>query len=183
VKQYLIVVGVWFIVLLAGSTATAQTRIGYVDSEVILRELPEAQKAQKDLETLVKGWQDELQKMSETFQKEAEDYQKKQALMQPSAKEAKEKELAEMQQKAREYYTQKLDPRQGEAVTEREKRLAPIREKILKAIEAVAKEENVNFVFDKANDALLLYADAKFDLTYRVLDRLKRGAPAPTRGK
>ncbi|HXG37590.1 MAG TPA: OmpH family outer membrane protein [Bacteroidota bacterium] len=182
-NNYLKFIGVMLFVVLVSSAAQAQARIGYVDSEVILRELPEAQKAQKDLEAKVKSWQEELQKMSDAFQKEAEDYQKKQAMMQPAAKEAKEKELAEMQQKAREYYAQKLDPRQGEAVTERERLLAPIREKILKAIEAVAKEENVNFVFDKANDAMLLYADAKFDLTYRVLDRLKRGASTPARSR
>ncbi len=182
-NNYRTFLGVAFLLVVASVTASAQMRIGYVDSEVILRELPEAQKAQKDLEAKVKGWQEELQKMSDAFQKEAEEYQKKQAMMQPAAKEAKERELAEMQQKAREFYAQKLDPRQGEAALEREKLIAPIREKILKAIEAVAKEENVNFVFDKANDALLLYADAKFDLTYRVLDRLKRGAPAPARSR
>ncbi len=177
----------WFIAatlsLLAVSTAVAQVKVGYVDSEVIIRELPEAQKAQKELETMVKGWQDELEKMAANIQKEVEDYQKKQAMMQPTAKEAKEKEITDMQQKAREFQAQKFDTRQGEAVTERDKKLAPIRERILKVIEAIAKEEGFNFVFDKANDALLLFADAKFDLTYRVLDRLKRGTAPATKGK
>ena len=178
----------WFIaacgMLLTVTVAAAQTKMAYVDSEVILRELPEAQKVRTELETTLKSWQDELQKMTDNIQKEVEDYQKKQAMMQPTAKEAKEKEIADMQQKARDYYTQKLDPRQGEAVTEREKKLAPVRDKILKAIEAVAKEESFSFVFDKANDAMLLFADAKFDLTYRVLDRLKRGTPTtPAKGK
>lgn len=48
---------------------------------------------------------------------------------------------------------------------------------MLVAIEEVAKEEKLNFVFDKVEDAaLLLYAEAKFDYTFKVLDRLKRGA-------
>lgn len=177
----------WFVAatfsLLIVSAAVAQVKVGYVDSEVIIRELPEAQKAQKELETMVKVWQEELEKMAANLQKEVEDYQKKQAMMQPTAKEAKEKEITEMQQKAREFQAQKFDTRQGEAVTERDKKLAPIRERILKVIEAIAKEEGVNFVFDKANDALLLFADAKFDLTYRVLDRLKRGTSPATKGK
>lgn len=177
----------WFVAatfsLLIVSAAVAQVKVGYVDSEVIIRELPEAQKAQKELETMVKGWQEELEKMAANIQKEVEDYQKKQAMMQPTAKEAKEKEITEMQQKAREFQAQKFDTRQGEAVTARDKKLAPIRERILKVIEAIAKEEGVNFVFDKANDALLLFADAKFDLTYRVLDRLKRGTSPATKGK
>ena len=45
----------------------------------------------------------------------------------------------------------------------------------MKGIQEVAKEEGMNFVFDKAGDVLLLYADAQYDITYKVLDKLKRG--------
>jgi Skp family chaperone for outer membrane proteins len=59
----------------------------------------------------------------------------------------------------------------------REQKFAPIQEKILKAIEQAAKEDGFTYVFDKMENAtILLYADAKFDLTYKVIDRLKRGA-------
>jgi hypothetical protein len=33
----------------------------------------------------------------------------------------------------------------------------------------------MSFVFDKVGDTFLLSADAQFDLTFKVLDRLKRG--------
>ena len=54
---------------------------------------------------------------------------------------------------------------------------------MLKAIETVAREEGASFVLDKVSEAtIVLYADAKFDLTYKVIDRLKRGsAPRTTR--
>lgn len=155
--------------------AAQAVKLAFVDSEVILRELPEAQKAQKDLEVMVKTWQDELEKMGQTLQKEVEEYQKKEALYNAQKKEDEQRRLAEMQQRARDFQYQKFDTRVGEASTEREKRLTPIRDKILKSIEEVAKEEGFSFVFDKANDVLLLYADAKFNLTYKVLDKLKRG--------
>jgi len=159
----------------AASVAFAQApRLSYVDSEKIINDLPEAQVAQKELEGVFKQWQDELQKMSEDLQKGVEEYQKKEAVMAASAKESKQKELADLQQRARDFQAQKFG-QNGEAQQLRDKKLAPIREKILRAIETVAKEEGFSFVFDKANDILLLYADSKFDLTYKVLDRLKRG--------
>jgi outer membrane protein len=83
--------------------------------------------------------------------------------------------LQELDQKRREFAAQKLDARTGEAAVEREKRLAPIRERVLRVIETVAKEDGFTFVFDRTN---VLYADAKVDLTYKVIDRLKRGGPA-----
>jgi outer membrane protein len=54
--------------------------------------------------------------------------------------------------------------------------LKPLRDKIIDAIEEVAREEKLNFVFDKAGDVILLYADKQFDITFKVLDKLTRGS-------
>ena len=169
-------------VVLVASISTAQTaKIAYVNSETILRELPEAQQVKKELETTIKGWQDELERMSKELQDNLEDYQKKQALLDPKAKAEKEKDLQNLQQKAREYQYQKFDQQNGEAVKLREKKFAPIQERVMKVIEKVAKEDGFNYVFDKLETATnLLYADAKFDLTYKVIDQLKRGMATPT---
>jgi outer membrane protein len=48
----------------------------------------------------------------------------------------------------------------------------PVREKITKAIESLAKELKYNMVFDKASDALI-YGDKDIDITFKVLDKLK----------
>jgi len=156
-------------------SALSQVKLAYVDSQVILGGLPEAQIAQREIEEKIKAAQQEFDKMGKEFQTRLENYQKKQTLMQPSAKEQEEKQLADMQRGAKDYYNQKLDPREGEITLTREKLFAPIRQMVLKAIEKVAREDGFNLVFDKIGDAMLLYADAKLDITYRVLDRLKRG--------
>ena len=44
--------------------------------------------------------------------------------------------------------------------------------KITKAIENVAKDLKINFVFDKA-DGTLIYGDKEYDITFKVLDKLK----------
>ena len=144
------------------SIGTAQSvKIAYVNSETILRELPEAQQVKKELETTIKGWQDELERMSKELQDGIEDYQKKQALLDPKAKTDKEKSLQDLQQKAKEYQFQKFDQREGEAVKLREKKFAPIQDRVMKVIEKVAKEDGFNYVFDKLEAATnLLYADA-----------------------
>ena len=173
VKNILIVVGLIAALVCSFSIASAQaTKAAFVDSEKILGELPEAQKASTELNALVKGWQDSVASMQADLQKQAEEYQKQASVMPQAKKDAEEKRLADLNQKLREFYAQKLDTRTGEAAQEREKRLAPIREKVLRAIEAVAKEDGFTFVLDRAN---VLYADAKVDLTYKVIDRLKRG--------
>ncbi len=173
-KKFLFLSALLAVAVTAG--AFAQTsKMAFVDSEIILRDLPEAQQASKDLETMVKPWQDEFEKMRLDLQKQIEDYQKQRSLMPVDRRESEEQRLGQLQQKATEFFSKKLDPRTGEIVAEREKKLAPIREKILKTIEVVAKEEAFTFVVDRSN---ILYGDAKADLTYKVLDRLKRGTTA-----
>lgn len=173
-KKFLFLPALLAVAVTAG--AFAQTsKMAFVDSEIILRDLPEAQQASKDLETMVKPWQDEFEKMRLDLQKQIEDYQKQRSLMPVDRRESEEQRLGQLQQKATEFFSKKLDPRTGEVVAEREKKLAPIREKILKTIEVVAKEEGFTFVVDRSN---ILYGDAKADLTYKVLDRLKRGTTA-----
>jgi len=164
--------------LLIVSISPAQSvKVAYVNSETILRELPEAQQVRKELETTIKGWQDELDQMSKELQDGVEDYQKKEALLDPKAKADKQKALQDLQQKAREFQYKKFDTREGEAVKLRETKFAPIQEKVMKVIELVAKKDGYNYVFDKLETATnLLYADQKFDITYEVIDRLKRGS-------
>ena len=63
----------------------------------------------------------------------------------------------------------------GEIYKKQDEIFGPVKDKIYKAIQKVAKKEGMKFVFDKAGDVVLLYADAEYDLTYKVLDLLKTG--------
>ena len=160
-------------------TAQAQSqnlKIGFVDSQKIFEGLPEAQEVQRQLDAQLQTWQDTLETLSRNFQSEVEGYQAQQGTMSEAAKEQRQQELMRLQQQVQEYQKAKFG-QGGEAARLRQSVLSPLQKKVLVAIEEVAKEERLNFMFDKVEDAaLLLYAEAKFDYTFKVLDRLKRGA-------
>lgn len=154
------------------SIAITQTqRLAFVDSEKILGQLQEAQDAKAAVDDAVNQWQDELNKMGKDLDSSLQDYQNKVALYSPQKKEEEQKRLSDMQQKIRDLQLK----RQQDAAQLRDTKFQPIRNKVLKAIESVAKEEGFTFVFDKLNETVLLYADVKYDLTWKVIDRLKRG--------
>jgi len=62
----------------------------------------------------------------------------------------------------------------GEFFQKQEQLLNPIKERILKTIEQIAKEEGYAFVLDKNADFVVLFADDDYDLTYKVLDRMRK---------
>jgi len=150
-------------------------KIGYVSSDVILQQYPDAVEAQKKLESLAKGWQDELEKMTKELQEKYAAYQKKEGMMTEQAKLQEQQKLLAKEQEINDFRMKKFG-QNGELAQQQDKIMRPIRDKIFKAIAAVAKEEGVSFVFDKSEQLLvLLYAESRYDLTFKVLDRLRRG--------
>lgn len=161
----------------AQQTQSAPLKIGYVDSEVILAQYPIAIKAKSDLEGMVAKWRKDLDSMQTDLQKSYADYQKqsqeknvKQDDLQKSQKNVLEKE-----QRAQQFQQSKFAQPNGEYFVRQEQLMKPVKEQIFKAIDEVSDGENMQFVFDKAGEVVLLKADAQFDITFKVLDLLKRG--------
>lgn len=151
---------------------SSQIKVGIVDVETILKEMPEAIEADKKIKDTGKKWQDTLQNMQKDLQSKVEAYQKQQAMMSADQK-AKEEDQLRAQQNILVQYNDDKFGQQGELNRLREQLLQPIREKVKKAIDDVAKDEKITIVLDKVQT---LFADPKLDITYRVLDKMKRGS-------
>jgi outer membrane protein len=155
--------------------ATTVLKLGYVDSEVILAQYPEAIKAKSDLDGLVAKWRKDVDSMTQDLQKAYADFQKQSSTMKQDQQQTVQKSLVEKDQKIQQYKDQKFSQPNGEYFQKQDQVMKPVKEKIFKAIDEVSKEENMQFVFDKAGDVILLKADPQYDITYKVLDLLKRG--------
>ncbi len=156
--------------------AAAQSlKIGYVDSEIILAQYPEAIKAKSDLDGIVSKWRKDIDSMQTELQKNYADYQKQSQTMKQEELQKAQQKLVEKEQKIQQYQQQKFSQPNGEYFVKQEQLMAPVKQKIFKAIENISKEEAMQFVFDKAGEVILLYADPQFDITFKILDRLKRG--------
>ncbi len=168
-----------FSILLAGTVligfAHAQQKIGFVNSSKIFQEIPEAKEAQKKLEALAKPIQDEIEKSEKAIQAKLDEYKKKESLMNEDAKKKSQQEIYDLDQKLREFKQEKLG-NEGELAKKQDQILTPIKDKILKAIERVAKDLKYSFVFDQTETVrVMLYGEQSADLTYKVIDRLKTG--------
>jgi len=156
------------------TTLRAQSqKIGYVNSAKIFQELPAAQEAEKKIDAVSKPYRDTLEAMQTELQSRYDEYQKKETLMTDAAKKTEQQKLVEMQNRMQQYRLEKFGT-DGELAKRTEQILNPIREKIKTAIAAVAKEQKFGFIFDKTEQIqILLYGDAAFDITYKVIDRLR----------
>ena len=167
----LIVAGLLF----CAGTAPSQQRIAFVNSSKIFQELPAAQDAQKRIDGIGKPMQDSLETMKRDLQDKYAEYQKKEALYNDATKKTEQQKLLEQERAVQEFQVTRFG-QDGILARHSEQIINPIRDRIKAAIGAVAKEMKYNFVFDKTEQIqILLYGDPKDDITFKVIDRLRRG--------
>jgi outer membrane protein len=156
---------------IAGTVATAQSfKAAFVNSETIMKELLEAQESTKKIEDLTLKVRDTLQMMQKDFETRFEAYRKQEAMMSAEAKRKEEETLNGLRTRFLQYQEEKT----AEMRQVQEAFLKPIREKVQAAIAVIAKEEKLNMVLDKIA-GFVLFSEDKSDITYKVLDRMKRG--------
>ena len=161
------------IVLFSASVMAQNLKIGIVDIQTIVAEMPAAKKADADLNALGQRYQDTVVKMQKDLETRFAAYQKQQAMMPEDQRKKEEEALQMLNQQATQYYQLHFG-QTGTLAVKREAMLEPIRKTVQTAIEKVAKAEKINLVLDK-NQQFVLYSDDKMDITFRVLDEIKRG--------
>lgn len=150
----------------------AQPKIGYVDSDTIMKQLPDAQDTQKKLDAIIKEWQEELNKMDKDWKAKFDDYEKRKLILSEQKRVEIEKELVALEDQISKYRQEKFGVR-GELFQKQEELMKPIQNRIFNAIQDVAKENEYDFIFDRSGDIIFLFAKEEYDVTNLVLEKLK----------
>ena len=149
----------------------AQVKVGHVSTDAIMKQLPDAQDAQKQIDGLVVEWQTEVNKMQQDWQRKFDDYEKRKLILTDQRRAEFERELRELDQKIVDFRTRKFG-QNGELFAKQSELMKPVQDRVFKAIQDVALEESYDYVFDKSGEILLMYSSPKYDITAKVLEKL-----------
>lgn len=158
-------------VLAAVGPADAQQKIGYVDSEYILRLTPEYVTVQQQLDRKADEWNDELEEMGREIEDKFRDYQARELLYTSEERQSRRNEIMQEETRLEQQRVRYFGP-DGEIFSQQEQMMRPIQERIITAIEEVATQEGFDYIFDKSGDFLFLYAENRWDVSDRVLEEL-----------
>ncbi|MBZ0181122.1 MAG: OmpH family outer membrane protein [Melioribacteraceae bacterium] len=150
----------------------AQLKIGYIDSDTIMEQLPEAQDAQKKIDAQIQEWQEELNKLEREWKSMYDDYERRKLSMSDQRRAEVERELVAAEDKISAFRQEKFGV-EGELFKKQEEVMKPVQNKVFNAIQEVAEEEELDFVFDRSGDIIFLYAKDEYDITNLVLEKLK----------
>jgi outer membrane protein len=161
-----------FSFILCTGFSYSQLKIGYVDSDTIMDKLPDAQDARQKLDNIIKEWQGELSKLEAQWKTKYDDYDKRKLIMTDQTRVEAEQELVKLEQEIAAYREKKFGTN-GELFQKQDELMKPVQNKVFLAIQDVAKELELDFVFDRSGDIMLLYAKEEHDITLQVMDKLK----------
>ena len=146
--------------------AVSAQKFGHINTQELFTQMPEVAKIKLKMDTIQSQYENQLASMNEEIQKKAQDYQAQEATMADAVKQIRQQELQEMQQRIQLFYQtaeQDIQKKQQEL-------LAPVHERMSKAIKAVVEREGYTYIFDSAA-MVPIGADAK-DVTPAVKKEL-----------
>lgn len=147
-------------------------KFAYIDTEYILKNIPEYKEAQKQLDALSKQWQEQIDRKYEDIEKMYQDYEAEEILLTESMKNKRREEILEREEEARKFKQEKFGV-DGELFKKRKELIKPIQEKIYKAVQETANIGRYSIIFDKASRGLtMVYTNPKYDKSDDILRRM-----------
>ncbi len=146
-------------------------KFAYVDTDYILKNIPDYKDAQAQIDDLAAQWQQEIEKKFGEIDAAYKKYQADAVLLPEEMKQKREEEIIQMEKNAKNLQ-KKYFGQNGELFKKRQELVKPIQEKVYNAIESISTANNYGMVFDKAGSTTIMYVNARYDISDEVLDEL-----------
>jgi Skp family chaperone for outer membrane proteins len=167
-----------FIILSVFATATinSQTKgnkVGYIDMEYILQNVPNYIEAKAQLEQKAQKWKQEIETKKLEINKLTEALKAEKPLLTADLIEERETEIKFLE-------TEKLDYQQkrfgsnGDLIIQKSGLVKPIQDQVFTAVQDIAETKKYDFIFDKSSHLTILFAAKRFDISDQVIRILNR---------
>ena len=146
--------------ILCMALAVNAQKFGHITAELLLQEMPEYDSAQVKLQDLNKSYELEIERIQVEINKKIEEFQQTEASMSQLIKEAKASEIQEMQQRLQNF----AQTAQQDLQQQQMEFLQPVMDKARKAIDEVAKEHGLLYVFDMSQGNPVYASEESLDM-------------------
>lgn len=158
------------LLLLFSVFAFAQ-KFAYVDTDYILDNIPEYQVAQDKLDELSVKWQKEIENKFAEIDRLYKEYQSEAVLLPEDMKKKREEEIIQKEKEAKDLQKKRFG-QNGDLFKKRQELIEPIQDRVYDSVRDIAEKENYATIFDKAGSLTMLYSDARYDISDRVLKKM-----------
>jgi len=161
---------------LASMSVHSQARsvkIGYIDMEYILQNVPEYADLKNQLEQKAQRWKGEIEQKKNDIAKLKEALKSERALLTKELLEEREEEISIIETELFDFQQKKFGPT-GELVVQKTVLVKPIQDQVFNIVQDIAEAKKYDFVFDRSSDLTILFAGKRYDISDQVLRKMNR---------
>lgn len=169
----------FLLVFLIGFTATVQAqkpvRIGYIDMEYILANVPEYQQASAQLDERVQQWRAELERDLKKVEEMKIALEQERPLLTKELIEEREANIGFEESKIAEYQ-QKRFGTNGDFILQKKQLIQPIQDQVFNAIQEIGELRNYDFIFDRTSNVGMVFSAERHNISDLVLRSINRAS-------
>lgn len=148
-------------------------RIGYIDTEYILQNVPEYQEAASQLDKKVLQWKSEIEQKLNVIEQKKKELENESVLLTKELYEERMEDISFEEAEVLDYQQKRFGP-QGDMIIQKRQLIEPIQDQIFAAVQQIAETKKYDFVFDKSADVVMLYSAERYDISEQVLRTITR---------
>jgi Skp family chaperone for outer membrane proteins len=148
-------------------------KIGYIDMEYILQNVPDYSEAKSQLEQKAQKWKQDIEAKKIEIAKLKDALKTERALLTKELIDEREEEIKFQESELLDFQQKKFGPN-GDLVTQKAVLVKPIQDQVFTAVQDIAEAKKFDYVFDKSSDLTMLFAAKRYDISDQVIRVITR---------
>jgi Skp family chaperone for outer membrane proteins len=157
------------------ANAQRGVRIGYIDMEYILENVPEYKEASTQLNGKVQRWKKDLEKKNNQVELLKINLSTERVLLTTELIEEREEDIKVLEDEMLKYQQDRFGPN-GDLYIQRRQLVQPIQDQVFNIVQEIAENKKYDFIFDKSADIVMLFSADRHDISDIVLRSINRSA-------
>ena len=149
------------------------TRVGYIDMNIILKNIDEYNKASALLDKNIEIWKKEIELKKIQLNQYEEQLNTERILLTPELINDRELEIKDFASEIINLQEKRFGP-SGDMIIQRSKLIQPVQDQVLSVVKQIAEEKKYDFIFDRSSSLTMLYSAKIYDISELVIKRINR---------
>ena len=169
--KFLLIIFILFINI--PTFAQRGTRVGYIDMNIILKNIDEYNKASTLLDKNIEKWKKEIELKKIQLNQYEEQLNTERILLTPELINDRELEIKDFASEIINLQEKRFGPK-GDMIIQRSKLIQPVQDQVLSVVKQIAEEKKYDFIFDRSSSLTMLYSAKIYDISELVVKRINR---------
>lgn len=148
-------------------------KIGYIDMDYILENVPDYKEAALQLEQKAQKWKQDIEVKKNDISKLKDVLKNERALLTKELVNEREDEIKFLENELIDYQQKRFGPN-GDLIIQKTSIVKPVQDQVFTAVQDIAEAKGYDFIFDKSSDLTMLFSAKRFDISDQVVRTITR---------